>query len=49
MDLFSFWGCFKTNAIAIVIVITFIVILIGYVVILFISNRHLNRACDKYS
>jgi len=37
--------CFKTNAIAIVIVITFNVIVIDYIVILFIRNR--NRADGK--
>jgi len=45
MVLFSFYECFKTNVIAIVIVITFsiIVIVIEYIVIFFIRNR----ACDK--
>jgi len=47
MDLFSFWGYFKTNVIAIVIVITFDVIVTNCIVILFICNR--NRACDKQS
>jgi len=40
-----FYGCFKTNVIAIVIVITYNVIVIDYIAILFIRNR--NRACDK--
>ena len=39
MDLFSFWGCFKTNVIAIVIVITFNVIVIDYIQILCIRNQ----------
>ena len=45
--LFSFWRCFKTNVIAIVIVITFNVIVIDYIVILFIRNRNRNRAGGK--
>jgi len=38
-----------TNVIAIVIVITFnvIVIITDYIMILFIRNRYRNRACDK--
>ena len=44
--LFSFWECFKTNVIAIAIVITFNVIVIDYILILFIRNH--NRACGKY-
>jgi len=42
---FSYLGCLKRKVIAIVIVITFNVIVIDYIVILFIRNR--NRACSK--
>jgi len=45
--LFSFWGCLKTNVIAIVIVITYNVIVIDYIAILFIRNRNRNRAGGK--
>jgi len=34
--LFSFWGCFKTNVIAVIIMINFNVIIIDYIVTLFI-------------
>ena len=43
--LFSFWGCLKVNVITILIMITFNVIVIDYIVILFIRNR--NWACGK--
>ena len=38
--LLPFWECFKTNVIAIAIVITFNVIVIKYIIILFIRNRN---------
>jgi len=45
MGLLSCWKCFKTDVIAIVIVITFSVIVIDYIVILIIPDR--NRAGGK--
>jgi len=46
--LLSFWQCFKTNVIAIVIVVTFnvIIIVIDYTAILFIRNR-LHLCCYR--
>jgi len=38
MVLFSFWRCLKTNVITIVIVISFNVIVMDYIVILFVCN-----------
>ena len=46
--LFSFWRCFQTNVIAIVIVITSNVIVIDYIVILLIRNRNrLHLWCNR--
>jgi len=41
--LYSFWGCFKSNEISIVIVITFNVIVIDYIQVLLILKLGLKR------